>query len=104
MWKINDYKIVNTNQEKPENSELVPEVILDATKNTWWKVFELTHFWWFKDVIWMILWKKIDASWEIEKLIQYRISKQKADDNIENEINRLTKYKQADDYNEQKVA
>lgn len=104
MWKINDYKIVNTNQEKPENSELVPEVILDATKNTWWKVFELTHFGWFKDVIWIILWKKIDASWEIEKLTQYRKKEQKADDYNENEINRLTKYNQADDYNEQKVA
>jgi hypothetical protein len=105
MWKINDYKIVNTNPEDNTTStEQIPEVILDATKNTWWKVFELTHFGWFKDVIWIILWKKIDASWEIEKLIQFRQFKQRADDYIENEINRLTKYKQADDYNEQKAA
>ncbi len=105
MWVINEIKTINTNQEKPEFLEQsVPEVILDTTKNTWWKVFELTHFGWFKDIIWIILWKKINASWEIEKLTQYRQSEQKADDYNEIRINKLTQYKQADDYNKQEVA
>jgi hypothetical protein len=109
MWKINDYKIVNTNQEDNTTStEQIPEVILDATKNTWWKVFELTHFWWFKDIIWIILSKKINPSWEIEKLTQFRKREQKADDYNEKkviwEINKLRQYEKADDYNEQKAA
>jgi len=79
MWKINDYKAINTELKDTTTSEQTPEVILDTTNNTWWKVFELTHFGWFKNVIWTILWKKINASLEIERLTQFR---------------------QADDYNE----
>lgn len=83
MWKINNYKVINTDQENITTSEeQIPEVILDTAKNTWWKVFELTHLWWFRGVISMILWEKINPACEIEK---------------------LTKYKQADDYNDEEA-
>ncbi|MFA5916928.1 MAG: hypothetical protein WC850_01685 [Candidatus Gracilibacteria bacterium] len=109
MGKINDYKIVNTNQEDNTTStEQIPEVILDATKNTGGKVFELTHFGGFKDIIGIILSKKINPSGEIEKLTQFRKREQKADDYNEKkvigEINKLRQYEKADDYNEQKAA
>jgi len=82
MWgltKINDKSDISTQLWENDLSTNISE----TANETWREVFKVTHFWWFNDIIKTILWSHIDPGKEIEK---------------------LTRLRKSDDYDEEKAA